>query len=351
VLLSVSLFAGLGRAQSDKKQEINLLLWGGYEQPELIDAFARKYNVKINYKTFFGGDAMYSLFVQSKGVYDVVVVDPEYVAKLHALGRLRPFDPSELDMSDYVDAMRNFPLSSIDGKMYAPVIEFGALGLLYNTKRFEKTAVESYSVLSGDKVKGRVGVWDWYLPIMGIISRSLGNQKPYDLNDLQFTALKRRMMEFRPQVRAVHATFPDMMTSLASEDTWIVPGGAGWAANILQDQGKPYDWVIPKEGRILWADTLVIPNDAPHLETAKAFVKWMMTPEAQALLSSKKAYTSNVPNMKAYDLMSEAHKKALRVVTREDINAMLSTLAVRTLPVQQTEKVWQDVWGEFKAAK
>jgi spermidine/putrescine transport system substrate-binding protein len=336
---------------SKKQPEINLLIWSGYEQPELIEPFAKKYGVKVNYKTFFGGDAMFALLTQSKGVYDAVIVDPEYIQKLHALGRLQPLDPAEFDTSAYFEPFRKFPLSWIDSKFYAPVIEFGSMGIVYNTKHLTEAEASSYAILLDPKVKGRVGVWDWYLPIMGVVSRSLGNQKPYDISDAEFEALKRRLAELRPQIRAIHGSFPEQMTSLANEDTWIVPGGAEWAALALKAQGKPYDWTIPKEGGVMWVDTVAIPTDAPHPELGKLYIKWMMSPEAQAALSQKRAYASYVPNQKAYELMTAEHKKLLKWTTAPEIEAMVAKLSVRTLPVRQTEKTWQDAWEAFKAGK
>src|SRR6266568_2814190 len=45
---------------------LNLLLWTGYEEPAILNAFKKKYDVNVNYKTFVGGDAMFSLLTQSK---------------------------------------------------------------------------------------------------------------------------------------------------------------------------------------------------------------------------------------------------------------------------------------------
>ncbi|WP_142251423.1 spermidine/putrescine ABC transporter substrate-binding protein [Bradyrhizobium sp. UNPF46] len=332
-----------------KQPELNVLIWGGYET--LLAPFEKQHGVKVNYKTFFGGDAMFALFTQSRGVYDVVVVDPEYIRKLYDLGRLSPLDGAGLDTSSYFPYFKTFPLSSIDGKLYAPVVEFGSLGLVYNTAHITEAEAGSYAILFDPKVKGRVGVWDWYLPIMGVLSRSLGNEHPYDINDAQFDALKGRLSELRPQVRAIAGSFPELMTALGNEDTWIVPGGAEWSALALKRQGKPFDWTIPKEGGVMWVDTLVLPNDAPHPETAKLFIKWMMAPEAQAALSQKPAYSSYVPNEKAYELMPSEHRKLLKWTTAAEIEAMVAKLAVRTLPVQQTEKTWQSAWEAFKAGK
>jgi spermidine/putrescine-binding protein len=114
VLLIVIAIAGgvysydQGWFSSKKQPEINILVWGGYEDPSLIEPFTKKYGVKVNYKTFFGGDAMFALLTQSKGVYDVVVVDPEYIQKLYMLGRLSPLNPAEFDMSSYLPYFRKF---------------------------------------------------------------------------------------------------------------------------------------------------------------------------------------------------------------------------------------------------
>lgn len=343
---------GFQRAGVDGRKRLNLLVWTGYEEAPILNAFKKKYpNVDVSYKTFVGGDAMFALLTQSRGEYDVVVVDPEYIQKLFALGRLTELNPSEYDFSDYFEPFKKFPLSWINNKLYSVVVEYGANALVYNTKHLTPEEARSYAILFSPKLKGKVGVWDWYLPIMGVLSRSLGHTKPYNLSDEQFGALKRRLFMLRPQIAAIHANFPEVISSLANEDTWVVPGGAGWLASTLQDQGKPYDWIVPDEGGIMWVDSLVIPTDAPHPDVAKLYIQWMMTAEAQALLSQKRAYHSNVPNKKAYDLMPEKLKQRLKFYDEERVKAFVATLALRTLPVNQSEKTWQEAWEEFKALR
>jgi len=336
---------------SAKAQELNLLCWTGYEERALLDAFEKKHNINVNAKTFVGADAMVSLLSQSKGIYDVVVVDPEYIEKLHAAGRLAAMNPAEYDFAGYLDELKDFPLCYSEDKMYAILVEYGSCGLVYNTAHLTTEDVKSYDILWDTKVKGRVGIWDWYLPSMGVISCSLGYQDPYDITDAQFDAIGERLAALRPQVRAIHPSPPEMLSALANDETWIVPAGGEWVAAILKQQGKPIDWVVPDIGGIMWMDTLCIVNDAPHPEAAKAYVHWMMTPEAQALLSQKQAYQSNVPNMKAYDLMPPAHKDMLKVHDADEAKALIGRLHVRSLPINQSEKRWQDAWEKFKASR
>lgn len=331
------------------QQELNLLAWTGYEERAMIEPFEKKFNVKVNYKTFVGGDQMFALFTQSRGTYDVVVVDPEYIEKLHAAGRLSELNPADYEVQDYFEPFERFRLCWIDGKLYAVLVRWGSNGLVYNTSHLSPEDVKSYKVLWDPKVKGKVGIWDWYLPSMGVLSKALGNAEPYKVSDEQFSMLKKRLMELRPQVAAIHPTPPEMLAGLANEQTWIVPAAGEWVASILQQQGKPIDWAVPDEGGVMWIETLVIPNDAPHPDIAKQYIQWMQTPEAQALLTQREAYSSNVPNKKAYDLLTQKQKDTLKVHNEEEALTLVRKLSVRRLPVDQPERVWQEAWQEFKA--
>jgi len=166
-------------------------VWTGYEEPGLLKPFEEKHNVKVNYKTFVGGDRMFALLTQSRGEYDVVTVDPEYIEKLHALGRLSELNPSDYDFSDYFKPFNKFPQSWIDGKLYAVVVEWGANAMVYNTKHFTSKEAQTYETLFGSKAQGRVGVWDWYLPIMGLMGKSLGFKDPFDIDDAEFQVVIR----------------------------------------------------------------------------------------------------------------------------------------------------------------
>jgi len=333
----------------EPKRELNLLVWVGYEERAMIEPFEKKFNVKVNHKTFVGGDQMFALFTQSKGTYDVVVVDPEYIEKLYAAGRLAELNRGDYNFNDYFEPFQKFPLSWINGKLYAVLVRFGSNGLVYNKKYLTEKDVKSYKILWDKKVKGKIGIWDWYLPSMGVLSRAMGNGEPYKISDKQFSALKKRLMELRPQVAAIHPKPPEMLAALANEQTWIVPAGGEWVAAILQQQGKPIDWTVPDEGGVMWVETLVIANDAPHPEIAKMYIQWMQTPEAQALLTQREAYNSNVPNKKAYELLTEQQKNTLKVHNEEEALALIRKLSVRRLPINQPETVWQDVWQDFKA--
>jgi len=332
-------------------KELNILVWAGYEERELLDPYEKTFNVKVNYKTFVGADEMFALFTQSKGQYDVVVVDPEYIEKLHAVGRLAVLNPNDYDFADYFEPFKMFPLCWINNKLHAVLVRWGANGLVYNTNHISAEEAKSYDILWNPKVKGRVGIWDWYLPSMGVLSRSLGDDQPYEITDGQFAVLEERLMTVRPQVAAIHPQPSEMLAALANEQTWIVPAGGEWVASRLKQQGKPIDWSVPDKGGVMWIETLVIANDAPHPEAAKQFIRWMQSPAAQALLTQREAYGSNVPNRKAYDLLTPAQKDVLKIHDEAEALNLIRRLSVRRLPANQPEAVWQGAWQRFKALR
>jgi spermidine/putrescine transport system substrate-binding protein len=328
---------------------LNVLSWPGYDEPELNQPFEQKYGVRINFKTYVGGDQMYALLTQSKGVYDAVVVDAEFVKKLNAIGKLSALNPADYDLSDYFAPFQKFELAFQDGTQYAIVVRWGSNGLVYNTKRFTEAEAATYATLFSEKAKGRVGIWDWYLPSMGVIAKSLGFKDAYSLTTDQFNQVHNELRRLRPQVAAFYGTLSEMTTALGNDQVWMIPAAGAWVAAVVQAQGKPVDWSVPKEGGIMWTEALTIPSDAPHPSLAEEYVRWMTTPEAQALLAMRRVGHNNVPNRKAYQLMSPELREELKILSDQDALDLIAQLSVRDLPTNQPESQWQSVWEQFKA--
>src|SRR3546814_5570273 len=76
-----------------------------------------------------------------------------------------------------------------------------------------------------------------------------------------------------------------------------------WNGDIRQVMAEDDDigYVVPKEGCLLWEDTLAIPNGAPHPENAHAFIDFVLGAEAGAAIASFIQYAT--PNEAARALM------------------------------------------------
>jgi spermidine/putrescine transport system substrate-binding protein len=327
---------------------VNLLCWVGYEEPEFISDFEKETGIRVNTKTFIGGDQMYSLLSQSTGEYDVVVMDPEYISKLHRDKKITVLNRQDYNFRDYFPYFADFPLATIDGQLYGVVVRYGSGGLLYNSDHITADEASSYDIIFDPRLKGKVGIWDWYLPCMGCFSRAVGNNEPYDIDDVELQKVKDFLARLRPQVAAIYPTPAEMTNALANGDVWIVPCVGEWISVGLQKNGVPVSWSVPKEGGVMWVETLGIPVGAPNSQNAVKLIQWMQKPEVQAKLTQRKAYQSHAVNRKAYDLLSAKEKDFLRVQNEADATSLISRLSVRYLPKRQSEKEWQTIWEEFK---
>jgi spermidine/putrescine transport system substrate-binding protein len=190
------------------KRELNLLAWSGYEEADFLAPFENSHGVKVNVRTYPNPDQMVSILLSSPGQFDLVVVDPEYIPVLVGKGALRELDYSILNLSSYFPFFQDHELTKVNGRHFAVPIRFGVNALVYNTELLSQAQTQSYGILFDPKVRGRLGVWDWYLPNMGVISRSLGNPQPYNLTDSELETVGATLMRLKPLVGSLHSSLP-----------------------------------------------------------------------------------------------------------------------------------------------
>ena len=195
------------------------------------------------------------------------------------------------------------------------------------------------------KVKGKVVLFDWYLPNMGILSRYTGNEQPYDLTAEQLAGVEAKLTELKPQVGIIAATNADTIQALANESAWISFGGE-WLQVLLKEEGRPIEVLVPDEGGVSWTESVSIVKSSQNKEAAKAFIQYLSTPEVQAKLAWSNAFHSTVPNKKALDYLTDEQAKLLRMDDEAKMEEMLANIATRKVP--ENEADWQAIWDKFK---
>lgn len=362
LLLSATGLVGCSRSPDERSgaashpvaKTLSVLAWVGYEEDEVRKPFEEEFGVQLKFDTFTGGDRMFSKLSQAPSLYDVVVVDPEYISKLQTAGLIQPLRASDYDFSDYLDRFQKFPLCWIDNQLWAVLVRYGTNGIVYNTKYVSEEDARSLSVLRSTTVTGKVGLWDWYLPTMGVLSLAMGNApEPYRISREKLQELEESMRTLKPQVAGILDSLSAVSGALANEDFYLVPAVGEHAAAVLAEEGHPVSWSVPKEGAIMWIETLAIPSKAPNPDLAQKYIQYMMRPETQAKMAWRRAYRSGVPSKKALDHLSETQRSALHTPSVEAAQQLVGSLYVRELPTfpdgTSAEAEWQQVWSRFKA--
>lgn len=328
--------------------EVNVLAFGGYEEPGMLDGFEESTGVKVNLKIHDGSDEEMVALIKSSpaGTFDIITPTSAYIPRAAKEGLLMDLNPADYPLEDYFDLIANWPPCRVDGKMYAIVNRFGYYGITYNHKKFSEADVSSYSVLFDEKNKGRVALFDWFLPNLGCMSKYNGNPQPYDLNAEQMTKLKGTLKSLRPQVGLVGNT-SQVIQAMAGGSYDLAIAGE-WVQAGMFDDGLPFKALVPKEGGVTWDQAVCIAANTPRAENAKKFLRFVSGPQFQARLATAKTYYSMVPNKKAAAQLPDDKRELLNLADLDKFSTVfMANLSPRKDPDNREE--WLQAWEEFKS--
>ena len=337
---------------------ITLLAWYGNGEPDVVGAFEEANKVKIESKYYTGGDNMLALIAQSPpGTFDVILSDAEYVTQLRAADYLEKLDPSDYPFDDFFPEFQKFPVPGFweGSNLFAVPVSFGFLGVTYNTQMISADLAKSYGVLWNDKVKGKVGHFDWHLPNLGCLGLHDGNDRPFDLSRGAFSRLRKTTLSLRSQVKGFF-DYGGVLSSLKNGEVHAMCGIGDWISGVLEKDGAPITTVVPKEGGLQFTEGLCIGKNAKNPDLAKKLLQYFTSPDGQMRKALMKAYPTAVPSRPAWEKLNRENPAEARRANMDlsshnmmtDIRA--GRIHPRRLPVRQSLEEWNNLWLEYKNA-
>jgi len=356
---AISTFSIFSRSYA-ADQSLRVLCWPGYEERGVIEEFEDTHKVKVDFKIYIGGEQMLSYFSQTpRGTFDAIISDSEYIGKLKALDALEPFDASVMpDYENYHPRLRDLKiLQADDGKVWSVVTRFSFYGVSYNTNVVSHEEAQDWNVLFDPKLKGRVGVFDWYLPNMGNASLAVqpNIENPYDISDEALGKVREWLLKLRPQVLMFAGANQPLVQAMLAEDIYASPVG-DFEIDLVLAGHKNYASTVPKQGSVRFQETAALCAQGRNKELALEWIKYMMGAKTQSQLVYTNAFKARAPNMKVVDFWNEQQRELLSYVPDPDnpsqllVDTLLQRSVSRSLPSQQTERQWIDIYNEFKSA-
>ena len=182
---------------------------------------------------------------------------------------------------------------------------WGTDGIGYNVKKIEErmadAPVNSLDMIFKPEVAERfadcgIAILDAPDEVLPIALRYLGKD-PYSATEQDYKAAEDLLRKIRPYVKYFHSS--RYIDDLASGRICLA---LGWSGDFLFARDRAEDaksgiaiaYRIPKEGSLLWIDSLAIPADAPHAENAMKFIDFLMQPEIAAEGSERVHYATPV---------------------------------------------------------
>ncbi|MEM6577075.1 MAG: extracellular solute-binding protein [Pseudomonadota bacterium] len=292
------------RAMAAPEDQATYFTWGGYDIPELFQAYQAKHGEVPNFATFGGSEEG---LTKMRGGFVVDVSHPcnQSMPRWIATGLFQPIDTSRLSnwpdvMPSLVDLEGN---DAGDGNVWMAPFDWGQTSVTYRTDLFELEGEESWDMLWDQRYAGQLGclasggdAW-WCGAIKaGVDFANIDS-------DAAFEQIAAVMREQRPLIR----TYTDDLTTLEQAiSAGELVAAMTWndSATTLKAEGVPVAFAKPKEGALTWVCGVVIHKDAPNVDLAYDVIDSLLSPESGQFMINDYGYGHS--NSKSFEPFDEA---------------------------------------------
>jgi len=295
LLLLLALTLGLHAADN----ELVVYNWSEYMPESVIEAFEKESGIKVKYSTYDSNEAMYAK-IKAAGAesYDLIVPSTYFVNKMSREGLLARIDKSKLKNFKNLDP-------KLLGKAYDPRNDYsvpylwGSTGISYNAKVLGEGAVTSWADLWNPKYKSKLLLLDDLRDVFGMALLTLGHSIN-STSEKEITAAYEKLKLLMPNVRVFNSESPKQVYMSGEVVAGMDYNGENYMAN---EEMPELRYVYPKEGIMVWVDSLVIPKNAKHIGNALRFIDYILRPEVAKTISEEIGYAS--PNAAAVKLLDK----------------------------------------------
>lgn len=355
-LLPAVLVAFTAQTALAQEKTVNVFNWSDYIAKDTIEKFTAETGIKVNYDVYDGNEILEAKLLAGKSGFDVVFpsTSPFFVRQVKAniyrqldksklpnlagldkgvMAELAKFDANNAHGVPYLMAGTGIGYNIAKIKQLMPDAPIGSLAMIYDPKVLAKIKGCGVTVLdSADEV------FSTALAYSGKSPTSLSEEDLKSASDVVFKA--------RPNYKYIHSSA--YINDLANGNTCVAMGYAGdlvQARSRAKEAGRGVEIGIflPKEGAAFNLDVMAIPADAPNVESAYAFINFILKPEIIGAITNEVGYANAVT---AADKVVDPDIKNDPVVyPPADVQAKLYTLP----PVDQAyERARTRAWTRVK---
>lgn len=313
---AVATGAAVANKAAAEEKVVNVYNWADYVDPSLLEKFTAETGIKVNYDVYDGNEVLETKLMAGHTGYDVVVPSASFVERQIKAGVFRKLDRAQIPNWSNLDPDILKRLGRHDpGNQYVVDYMWGTDGIGYNEGQVKAVMpdapVDSWKLVFDPGIAARfkdcgISILDGPTDIVPLVLAYLGKDPSSESED-DLALAEKTLMAVRPYIRMIHSS--NYKDALANGEICIA---VGWSGDVYQAQGQAAEagqghvikYSIPKEGTIIWFDTLAIPMDAPHPGNAHAFINFMQRPDIAAANSNFLSYANG--NSASYPLIDEA---------------------------------------------
>jgi spermidine/putrescine transport system substrate-binding protein len=347
-------------------ESISVLTWDGYDEPEWLKEFESETGISVAATSVGSPAEMFSKVKANPSQFDIVLATAGWFPQYVEADLLEPIDEGK------VPAMKNIKLgfdweeaTSVDGTLYGILYNWGNQPLAWlpekvkglDLSKYENSQgeLDDWNVLWDPALKGKVSIFDDPTSVEPMVPLALGFKNPYDLDEQEFEAFEKKLLELRPQVKRLTTGYDDQITQLASGEASVAYLNIISIAATLNQEGTTLEVNnAVRQGVPAWSDNLAITKEggANQLDAVYEFINASLAPEWQARFI---ATTANSGTLNYEQATSQESKSAGLTPAKLEETLIPSTqqgdaFFSKQLFFQPVEDLQRrlDLWNEFK---
>ena len=338
-LLLVSTFAGCSNSSQGEKKELVLFTWEGMFPQEVLDGFTEETGIEVTYANFDFDETMLAKLETAKGgEYDLVIADDYIIETVIQVGLAQELGTSKLENYGSINPVYQGQFFDPEDKYTVPY-GAGVQTIVYDPNLVD-VDIQGYADLWDASLKDNVGIIGSFRVINGMALKVMGES--YNTEDAAtIEAAGQKLLELAPNIRLIKDdnTQDDLLSGEVGAA--VLYTSQVTMAKIANPDLKV---VFPKEGIGFGIMAQFIPSNAPHPDSAYAFMDYILQPEVAAKCYEHLGYYCT--NKDAEQYISEEYRDFLTLPEDIDTSSMEMTENISA----DAMEVHQRVWTEFKSA-
>lgn len=346
------------RTAAGEEKVLNVYNWSDYIDPKVIEDFQAATGIRVRYDVFDSNEVLETKLLTGNSGYDVVVPSAYFLERQIAAGVFRKLDEALLPNLANLDPELQRRVAAHDpGNQYGVVYMWGTTGIGYDEARVRTimpdAPVDSWSLVFDPAIVSKfkacgVSVLDDPTDMVATVLLWLGKD-PNSQSEADLALAEQTLLAIRPYIRTIHSS--QYIEDLANGEICIA---VGYSGDILQARDRAAEagkavgirYSIPKQGALMWFDTLAIPADAPHPGNAHAFIDYLLKPEVAAA-NSNFVYYANA-NAAATALVDEELRSDPGIYPTPEVKAKLQPNLTKT---PEFTRLLNRSWTRFTTGK
>jgi putrescine transport system substrate-binding protein len=287
-----------------QERTVNVYNWSDYIDSKVLEDFTKETGIKVVYDTYDNNEIVETKLLAGKSGYDIVVPSGPFLQRLIKAGVFQKLDKAKLPNLKHMwpEVMQRLQVYD-PGNQHAVNYMWGTTGIGINVakvkERLGAIPLNTWDIVMKPELVSKLkdcGVHmldspeDLFPGVLNYLGLNPDSKRIEDLN-----RAGEALFRIRGNVQKFHSS--EYINALANGDICMA---VGYSGDVLQAKkraeeaknGVEVQYLIPREGALMWFDSFAIPVDAKNVAEAHQFIDYMMRPEVAAANANFVSYAS-----------------------------------------------------------